>query len=71
MTICCSFVPANCPRIACVTDVGCWTVKEYINMELVVAMLANEGPEPGMFYLLVIVGSNTSLATTSINLILR
>lgn len=53
------------------TDVGCWTVKEYINMELVVAMLANEGPEPGMFYLLVIVGSNTSLATTSINLILR
>ena len=29
--------------MACVTEVGGWTVKEYMNMELVVAMLAVGG----------------------------
>lgn len=37
--ICCSFVPANCPRIVCVMAVGGCTVKLYINMEEVVAIL--------------------------------
>lgn len=38
VTICCSFVPANCPRMACVTaDAGC-SVREYMNIEDVVAM---------------------------------
>ena len=40
VTICCSFVPANCPKIACVTDVGGWMVREYMNIELVVAIVA-------------------------------
>ena len=39
VTICCSFVPANCPRIAWVTEVGGWMVREYMNMELVAAMM--------------------------------
>ena len=51
VTICCSFVPANCPRMACVTEVGGWTVREYINMELVVAMLAVGGLQPGILLL--------------------
>lgn len=37
--ICCSFVPANCPRIACVVAVGGWIVKLYMNMEEVVAIV--------------------------------
>ncbi len=40
VTICCSLVPANCPSMACVIDVGGWIVREYMNMELVVAMIA-------------------------------
>ncbi len=39
VTICCSFVPANCPSIACVTDVGGWIVSEYINILEVAAIL--------------------------------
>ena len=38
VTICCSFVPANCPSIACVIEVGGWMVSEYMNIEEVVAM---------------------------------
>lgn len=38
VTICCSFVPANWPSIACVMAVGGWMVSEYMNMEEVVAM---------------------------------
>ena len=39
VTICCSFVPANCPRIACVIDEGGWMVREYMNMLEVAAMM--------------------------------
>jgi hypothetical protein len=39
VTICCSFVPANCPRIAWVMAVGGCTVKLYINIDEVVAMV--------------------------------
>ena len=39
VTICCSFVPANWPSIACVTAVGCCIVKEYKNMFEVVAIV--------------------------------
>lgn len=39
VTICCSLVPANWPRIAWVIAVGGWIVREYINMEEVVAMM--------------------------------
>jgi hypothetical protein len=39
VTICCSLVPANWPRIACVTAVGGWIVREYMNMFEVVAMV--------------------------------
>ena len=46
MTICCSFVPANCPRIAWVMAVGGCTVKLYMNMEEVVAMVLQERREP-------------------------
>lgn len=45
VTICCSFVPANCPRIACVTEVGGWMVSEYMNMDEVVAISAYLQPE--------------------------
>ena len=38
VTICCSFVPANCPSIACVTDVGGWIVSEYMNILEVAAI---------------------------------
>lgn len=41
VTICCSFVPANCPSIACVTEVGGWMVSEYMNMDEVVAIMAS------------------------------
>lgn len=37
--ICCSFVPANCPNIACVIAEGGLMVKAYINIEDVVAMM--------------------------------
>ena len=39
VTICCSFVPANCPSIAYVTDVGGWIVSEYMNILEVAAIL--------------------------------
>ena len=38
VTICCSFVPANCPRIACVIEDGDWIVREYMNMLEVAAI---------------------------------
>ena len=41
VTICCSFVPANCPRIACVVAVGGCIVSEYMNIDEVVAMVQN------------------------------
>ena len=41
VTICCSFVPANCPNTACVIAEGGCMVKLYMNMELVVAMLGD------------------------------
>jgi hypothetical protein len=41
VTICCSFVPENCPNIACVIAEGGCMVKLYMNMELVVAMLGD------------------------------
>ena len=44
VTICCSFVPANWPRIACVTEVGGWMVKLYMNMLEVVAMMRSCQP---------------------------
>ena len=37
--ICCSFVPANWPRIVCVMAVGGWIEREYMNMDDVVAMM--------------------------------
>lgn len=43
VTICCSFVPANCPNTACVIAVGGCIVKLYMNIELVVAMLGEGG----------------------------
>ena len=39
MTICCSFVPANWPKMACVMEDGGWIVKEYMNIDEVVAMM--------------------------------
>jgi hypothetical protein len=39
VTICCSFVPENWPNIAWVTAEGGCMVREYMNMELVVAIL--------------------------------
>ena len=45
VTICCSFVPANCPRIACVIDVGGCIVSEYMNM-LEVAAIFPESTAP-------------------------
>jgi hypothetical protein len=41
VTICCSFVPENCPNTACVIAEGGCMVKLYMNMELVVAMLGD------------------------------
>lgn len=38
--ICCSFVPANCPRTAEVMADGGCIVKLYMNIELVAAILA-------------------------------
>ena len=43
VTICCSFVPANCPRIAWVMAVGGCSIKLYINMDEVVAMVLEGG----------------------------
>ena len=40
VTICCSFVPANWPRMAWVMADGAWMVSEYINRDEVVAMMA-------------------------------
>lgn len=45
MTICCSFVPANWPRIACVIEDGGCMVREYINIDEVVAMMSGSEPE--------------------------
>ena len=39
VTICCSLVPANCPRIAWFIAVGGCMVKLYMNIEDVVAMV--------------------------------
>lgn len=39
VTICCSLVPANWPSIAWVMAVGGWIVREYMNMDEVVAMM--------------------------------
>jgi hypothetical protein len=39
VTICCSFVPANCPSIVCVIEEGGCIVSEYMNMLEVAAML--------------------------------
>lgn len=39
--ICCSLVPANCPKIACVIAVGGWIVREYMNICDVVAMMGS------------------------------
>ena len=41
--ICCSLVPENWPRMACVTEVGGWMVSEYRNMLEVVAILHIRG----------------------------
>lgn len=50
VTICCSFVPANCPRIACVIEVGGCMVREYMNIDEVVAMAQSSSPEAiGLF----------------------
>lgn len=44
--ICCSFVPANCPRIACVIAADGWRVKAYMNREeVVVAILGCRRPD--------------------------
>jgi len=42
VTICCSLVPANWPRIACVIAEEGWIVKEYMNMDDVVAISSLE-----------------------------
>lgn len=52
VTICCSFVPANCPSIACVTDVGGWIVSEYINILEVAAILLVRQHKAGTQYAL-------------------
>ena len=38
---CCSLVPENWPRTACVIAVGGWIVREYMNICEVVAMVGN------------------------------
>lgn len=49
VTICCSFVPENCPNTADVIDDGGCIVKLYMNIELVVAMMAGwPGPADRM-----------------------
>lgn len=45
VTICCSFVAANCPSIACVMEVGGCIVREYMNIEDVVAIAGTSSPE--------------------------
>jgi hypothetical protein len=40
VTICCSFVPENCPNTADVIEEGCCIVRLYTNIELVVAILS-------------------------------
>lgn len=40
VTICCSFVPANWPKIACVIADGGCIVSEYMNIDDVVAILS-------------------------------
>jgi hypothetical protein len=40
VTICCSFVPANWPKMACVMAEGGCMVSEYRNMDEVVAILS-------------------------------
>ena len=52
MTICCSFVPANWPNIACVMEEGGWIVKAYINMDDVVAMIVDSSPRAKIWYML-------------------
>lgn len=51
VTICCSFVPANCPSIACVIAVGGCIVREYMNIDEVVAMTETSSSEarPALF----------------------
>jgi hypothetical protein len=46
VTICCSFVPANWPRMAWVTAVGGCRVKLYMNIEDVVAMILQQRRKP-------------------------
>jgi hypothetical protein len=46
VTICCSFVPANCPSIAWVIAVGGCTVKLYMNIDEVVAMVLQMHRDP-------------------------
>lgn len=41
VTICCSFVPENCPNTADVIEEGGWIVRLYMNIELVVAMVSD------------------------------
>jgi hypothetical protein len=41
VTICCSLVPANWPRMAWVIAVGGWIVREYINICEVVAIVGD------------------------------
>lgn len=45
VTICCSLVPANWPRIACVMADGGCIVRLYINMLEVVAMMVLSSPK--------------------------
>ena len=44
VTICCSFVPANWPSMACVMAVGGWMVRLYMNMLEVVAIAKHLKP---------------------------
>ncbi|KAK0621372.1 PXA domain-containing protein [Bombardia bombarda] len=44
--ICCSLVPENCPRRACVIVVGGWIVNEYRNMFEVAAMIPGVRRKP-------------------------
>ena len=52
--ICCSLVPENWPRMACVIVDGGWIVKEYRNMLEVVAILTSRSQmacaEPSWVY---------------------
>lgn len=45
VTICCSLVPANWPSIAWVIAVGGWIVREYMNIDEVVAMMLSLQPK--------------------------